>query len=118
MSGRILLHPRWSLRVYAGLTADFRIILTAEDLNEQDMEEANRHTESTISYFWGQGRWIFPVSGIGVDFTAAAPYLIGLDARVWFPLYRLWSDETLPSIEGWRFGISIRVTKSIRAKST
>jgi hypothetical protein len=30
---------------------------------------------------------------------------VGLDGRVWFPLYRLWTAEDLSPMEGWRFGV-------------
>jgi len=27
-----------------------------------------------------------------------------------FTLYRLWTDENIPAIDGWRFGVGLRIT--------
>jgi hypothetical protein len=104
--------PLIDVRAYGGLSADLRIVLVAEDLNEgvDPMDEIQRETDAVRDYFWSKGRWLFPVLGGGIDFNLNPKLKLGLDLRIWFPLYRLWTAEDLPAIEGWRFGVGARIT--------
>ena len=97
-----------TLRAFAGLTADLRIVMVAFDLGPDD-GDASKQTDSVRDYFWSQGRWLFPVLGVGADFLIDRNFRLGIDLRVWAPLYRLWSGEDLPAIEGWRFGGGLRL---------
>jgi hypothetical protein len=96
------------LRVYGGPAADLRICLVADGLEGEDEKDASEQTSEISAYFWGQGRWFIPVIGTGMDFNVTEKLRMGLDLRVWFPVYRLWTGESLPSIEGWRFGAGLR----------
>jgi hypothetical protein len=98
------------LRAYGGPTADLRLCLIADGLEGEDQKDASAQTGDISSYFWGQGRWFLPVLGLGLDFKLFEHIDLGLDTRVWFPVYRLWTDEDLPPIEGWRFGIGFKIT--------
>jgi len=99
-----------TVRVYGGPSADLRIVLIAEDLQSADMKEASKQTASVRNYFWSRGRWFMPVIGAGVDFAINSRFVLGVDLRIWVPIYRLWTGENLPPIEGWRFGPGIRFT--------
>jgi hypothetical protein len=104
-----------SLRLYGGPNMDFRIITLAADLHPDDFSglpetDAQIQTNAVRDYFWGQGRWFLPVLGLGIDYGINEKFLVGLDFRTWFPLYKLWSGEELPSVEGWRFGLGLRIT--------
>jgi hypothetical protein len=99
-----------NVRVSGGFAADLRLCLIAADLNDFEMDQASKQTEAVTGYFWGQGRWFLPVLGSGLDFTLNEKFLLGLDLRVWFPVYRIWTDENAPFIEGWRFGAGFRLT--------
>jgi hypothetical protein len=104
-----------TLRAYGGPSADLRIIALAPDLHPDDFSgkpesDAQIQTDAVREYFWSQGRWFLPVAGVGADFPINEKFLLGLDFRTWFPLYRLWSGEDLPPIEGWRFGVGVRIT--------
>jgi hypothetical protein len=104
-----------TLRAYGGPAADFRIIALALDLHPDDFSglpetDAQIQTDAVREYFWSQGRWFLPVAGMGIDYEINEKFLIGLDFRTWFPLYKLWSGENLPPIEGWRFGLGVRAT--------
>jgi hypothetical protein len=102
--------------VYGGPAADLRIVTLAIGLNHPadftgDIEtDAQLQTDAIRRYFWSQGRWFFPVLGAGMDFPINEKFLLGFDLRVWFPLYRLWTDKHLPAIDGWRFGAGFRIT--------
>ncbi|MDR0623594.1 MAG: hypothetical protein LBG10_04115 [Treponema sp.] len=103
------------LRAYGGPGMDMRIITLALDLHPDDFSglpetDAQIQTDAVREYFWGQGRWFLPVAGVGIDYGVNEKFLIGLDFRTWFPLYRTWSGEDLPPIEGWRFGVGLRIT--------
>ncbi len=98
------------LRVYGGPAFDLRLCLTAGGLEGEDLEDAAAETGQIAEYFWGSGRWILPVLGAGIDYPATEKYLLGLDARIWIPLYRTWSGETLPAVEGWRLAAGLRVS--------
>ncbi len=100
----------WTIRAYAGPGFDFRISLTAGGLEGADKEDAASQTRDISSYFWGKGRWLYPVAGVGMDFAATSNLLLGFDFRTWFPMYKLWSGEDLPAIEGWKFGLDFTVT--------
>ena len=99
-----------TIRVYGGPAADLRIVIVAEDLNSYDMEDAQRQTDAVRNYFWSSGRWFMPVMGAGMDFTLNPRVKLGIDMRVWAPVYRLWTGEDLPAIEGWRFGPGVRLS--------
>ncbi|MDR2029662.1 MAG: hypothetical protein LBP93_09025 [Treponema sp.] len=98
------------LRVYGGLSADMRICLIAGGLEGQEKEQVAEEVKDITAYFWGKGRWLFPVLGFGMDFGITEKLLLGFDTRVWFPMYRLWTNEDLPAIEGWRFGVGFNFT--------
>jgi hypothetical protein len=102
-------------RANIGPAFDFRIVTLAFGLNHPDDfkgddRDARIQTDKIRSYFWGQGRWIFFTAGGGMDFSINEKFLLGFDTRVWMPAYRLWTDEDLPKIDGWRFGIGFRIT--------
>jgi len=97
-------------RFYAGPAVDLRIITIAANLRSDDKAEASKQTDSIRNYFWSKGRWLMPVFGIGTDFTLNDRFKLGADVRMWMPMYRLWSGENLPAIEGWRFGAGFRLT--------
>jgi hypothetical protein len=104
-----------SIRAYGGPAMDLRVVTLAADLHPDDFTDnpetdAKTQTDSVREYFWGDGRWFMPVLGGGADFSLNERFLLGIDMRVWFPIYRLWTGEDLPGIEGWRFGIGLRVT--------
>jgi hypothetical protein len=97
-------------RVYGGPAADLRLCLLADGLEGDDAEDAARETRDISAYFWDRGRWLLPVLGAGLDFDINEKMRLGLDLRVWFPLYRLWTGEDLPAPEGWRYGLGLRMT--------
>ena len=99
-----------TVRVYGGPAADLRIIFIAAGLNDSDKADAKKQTDSVRRYFWSQGRWFMPVIGTGLDFSVSQRFRLGIDLRVWVPIYRLWTGEKLPGIEGWRFGPGIRLS--------
>lgn len=99
-------------RVYAGPAADLRAVIMAAGLNEglDDLAAIRKDVDSVRNYFWSKGRWFMPVAGAGLDFAVNETFKLGLDFRVWMPIYRLWTGEDLPAIEGWRFGMGFRLT--------
>jgi len=105
-----------AVRVYGGPAADFRLVVLAFGLNHPadftgNIEtDAQLQTEAILEYFWNEARWFLPVMGAGMDFPINEKFLLGFDLRVWFPLYRLWTDENIPAIDGWRFGVGFRIT--------
>ena len=104
--------PLIRARFFAGPAADLRIVFLASGLNEgvDPMDEIRKETDDVKSYFWSKGRWFMPVIGSGVDFTLNSFIKLGIDFRVWIPMWKGWSGETLPAIEGWRFGVGARLT--------
>jgi hypothetical protein len=110
LQGKTGIGPILFVRYFLGLNFDLRIILIAEDLNENDLEKASNHTQLTSEYFWSKGRWFFPFAGAGIDFKTSPGLSFGLDGRVWFPVYKSQTNEDLPGLDGWRFGVGFRVT--------
>jgi hypothetical protein len=96
------------VRVYGGPAADLRLCLVADGLEGADAEDAAVETRDIAAYFWGQGRWFMPVAGAGMDFALTEKLRVGFDIRAWAPVYRLWSAEDLPAVEGWRFAAGVR----------
>jgi hypothetical protein len=115
-----LLKNDMNVRAYGGPAADLRAISLAADLHPDDFgggeRDAQVQTDAIRDYFWGEGRWFMPVAGFGMDFPVNEKFLLGFDFRTWFPLYRLWTNEDSPAIEGWRFGLGIRISPR-KAKS-
>jgi hypothetical protein len=105
-----------AFRVYAGPAADLRIVTLAAGLNHPadftgDIDtDPQLQTDAIREYFWSNARWFMPVAGIGMDFPINERFLLGFDLRAWFPVYKFWTDENLPAIDGWRFGAGIRIT--------
>ena len=102
-----------TLRAFGGPAADLRLVLVASNLSNEtssSMDDIRERTNKVRNYFWSSGRWFMPVAGTGVDFTLNSRFKLGIDFRVWIPMYRLWSGEDLPAAEGWRFGPGIRFT--------
>jgi hypothetical protein len=109
------LGEQFVFRGYGGPAMDLRIITLAADLHPDDLSglpetDAQIQTDAVREYFWGRGRWFLPVLGTGFDYRINEKFLIGLDFRTWFPLYKVWSGEELPPLEGWRFGLGLRFT--------
>jgi hypothetical protein len=110
------------VRVYGGPAADFRMVVLAYGLNHSDDFTGNIETDAKLQtkaideYFWGEGRWLFPVIGAGMDFPLNEKFFLGFDIRIWFPVYRIWTDKDLPAADGWRFGFGIRITPRKTAK--
>jgi hypothetical protein len=98
------------IRVYGGPAADFRLVLPAFGLPPNELEDAQQQAAYITDYFWGDARWFLPVFGVGMDFPINEHFLIGFDLRAWFPVYKLWTNDNTPDIDGWRFGIGFRIT--------
>jgi len=105
-----------AFRVFAGPAADLRIVALAVGLNHPSdftgkiETDPQLQTDAIRDYFWSGARWFMPVAGIGMDFLINEKFLLGFDLRAWFPIYKAWTGEDLPEIEGWRFGAGIRIT--------
>ncbi len=100
----------WTIRAYTGPAIDMRLALIAGGLEGPDRKDASNQTKDISSYFWEKGRWLYPTAGIGMDFAMNDDLLLGFDLRAWFPIYKLWTDEDLPGINGWRFGAGFTIT--------
>ncbi|MEW6564704.1 MAG: hypothetical protein ACOZCE_13345 [Spirochaetota bacterium] len=98
------------LRFAAGLSIDARLCLIADGLEGPDLEDASQQTAQVANYFWSNGRWLFPMTGFGIDFVKVKNVWLGLDSRVWYPLYRAWSGDAAPAAEGWRYDVGIRIS--------
>jgi hypothetical protein len=97
-----------SINYSAGICYDFRFGVIADDLNTPDMAEAQSMTQKINAYV--KQRSLFPVVGVGVDFRVAEKILAGLDFRFWIPAWKIKHNAGEPPIEGWRFGIGMRIT--------
>jgi hypothetical protein len=98
------------LRAYAGPAADLRIVALAAGLNHSSDSDAKEQTNAIRDYFSKDARWLLPVVGVGMDFPINEKFLLGFDLRMWFPIYKAWTDKDLPEINGWRFGVGFRIT--------
>jgi hypothetical protein len=107
---RLPLNAHVAVRFFAGPAMDLRLCLVAPDLKGTDLSDAAAQTAEVTNYFWGSGRWLFPFVGLGADYRLSDKYTLGFDTRLWFPLYRLWSGENLPAVEGWRFAAGLRLS--------
>jgi len=110
---------KFTIRAYAGPAFDFRIVLKAYGIEDDEqhskdpsgaVKTVGRAREDISSYFWGNGRFFFLCAGGGMDFPVLNAIQLGFDLRAWFPVWRLWTGEDLPAIEGWRFGVGFRVS--------
>jgi len=101
-----------TFRGYGGLAAVLRLVLPAKHLKSSadTIDDIQDEVGKVRSYLWSNGRWLLPLIGVGLDYAPNSQLKIGFDTRLWFPLYKLWSNEKLPAAEGWRFGTGIRLT--------
>jgi hypothetical protein len=106
-------------RIFGGPAADIRVVTLAVGLNHQAdftgviETDAQLQTNAIRNYFWEQGRWFMPAAGIGADFPINENFLLGFDLRTWFPVYKIWTNDNTPAIDGWRFGANLRITPRI-----
>ncbi|MDR1363309.1 MAG: hypothetical protein LBJ35_04610 [Spirochaetaceae bacterium] len=96
------------IRLNAGISGDLRIVLLAEDLNEADLEDANKQKDDIAAFFSQYSQWLFPVAGLGMDFQITPHWAGGLDFRIWAPLDFSGTGE---QFLGWRFGVGFRMFK-------
>jgi hypothetical protein len=113
--GQFDLTRDFALRLYAGPALDLRLCLLSYNLENDEIDENNGKKLTSIvedisAYFWSEGRYFLPLSGLGFDYRILPAVMLGLDMRVWFPVYKLWTGEDLPPLEGWRFGGGIKVS--------
>ena len=113
--GRFDLTPSMALRVFGGPGVDLRACFLSYNLNQNDIDEnSGKRITSIVDdiavYFWDSGRWFLPTAGIGFDYRILPKLMLGIDGRVWFPLYRAWSGEDLAPLEGWRFSLGFKIT--------
>ncbi|MDR1507400.1 MAG: hypothetical protein LBI67_09905 [Treponema sp.] len=103
-----------TVRGYGGLAFDLRICLLASGLDAGESHDlysgktVGDASAGIFSYFWGGGRWLFPFIGGGMDFAVLDGMTLGFDVRVWLPVWRVWTGENLPFLEGFRFGLGFR----------
>ena len=116
LTGRFALTDSFVLRVFTGPAADLRLCFLSYGLRPDEITADGRNLSTVVEdvavYFWRQGRWFLPVAGFGFEYRILPKIMLGLESRVWIPLYRWWSGEDLAPIEGWRmaagFTISLR----------
>jgi hypothetical protein len=105
-----------TVRGYGGLAFDFRICLLASGLDPGESHDLSSGktvgdaAKDVFSYSWSGGRWLFPFIGGGMDFAFLENMTLGFDIRAWLPVWRVWTGEDLPFIEGFRFGVGFRAT--------
>jgi len=101
-----------AVRAFGGPAFDLRVVVLADVVHKLHPDDvtAEDQADAVREYFWGKGRWFMPVLGGGFDFAINEKILLGLDTRVWFPIWRTWTGEDLPGIEGWRFGFGLRIS--------
>jgi hypothetical protein len=97
-------------RAFAGPAFDLRLVTEAFGLHPLDTEDAEQQTAAIKDYFWGEGRFFFFTVGGGIDFPISQKFLLGIDLRAWMPVYRLWADDQIPAIDGWRFAAGLRIS--------
>jgi hypothetical protein len=98
-------------RVYAGFSFDIRIVMTALDLNYDDLHGEHNAEEQTAlikEYMWAENRWIYPVLGVGLDIRVGEKWDAGIDFRVWYPYFQKQTSELIPEKNDWRFGAGIK----------
>jgi hypothetical protein len=109
LMARFSITKKISIRAFGGPAADLRIVARADSQHPDDYT-MGPETEAVRNYFSSKGRWFYPVVGTGADYAVNDGFLVGLDLRLWFPIYRVWNKEKLPASEGWRIGVGLRFT--------
>jgi hypothetical protein len=110
---RYTLPKSFILRAKLGLSADFRLILLADGLNEgvDPIDEIKKRNEKVSAYFWTDTRWLFAHFNIGFDWKAWDDYAVGLDFNMQIPFNPPQANTGDSSSIGWRFGIAARLTR-------
>jgi hypothetical protein len=110
---RWALSPSWVLRANLGLSADFRLILLADGLNEgvDPIDDIKKRNEKLSNYFWAGARWIFAHIIIGFDWKPWENYAVGLDFTMQMPFNPPTVNSGDSASIGWRFGIGARFTR-------
>jgi hypothetical protein len=104
------------IRAYGGPVIDMRLVTLGIGLNHPsnftgELEtDARMQTNAIRKYFWSEGRMFLFNAGGGMNFPLNNKFLLGFDLRVWMPLYRLWTDDHIPAIDGWRFALGLRIS--------
>ena len=104
------------IRAYGGPAIDIRIVVLAAGLNHPgdfsgDIKtDAKLQTDAIRKYLWSDLHWFIPTAGFGMDFPITEKFLLGFDIRAWFPVYKLFAENKTSALDGWRFGVGLRVT--------
>lgn len=112
--GRLRVKKSFSLRLGLGLSADLRLVLLAEGLNDTDpIDTINKEKEKVNDYFWQGGNFLFANISLGFDFKVLENYNAGINVKAWVPFAapeRYGNDSALL---GWRFGVMISFSRLI-----
>jgi len=92
---------------FAGPSVDARLCLVADGLEGSDYDDAASQTADISGYFWSEGRWVQFLMGGGFDFPFTSKTMLGVEFRLWYPAYHLWTGEDLPATENLKLALGL-----------
>ncbi|MDR2509921.1 MAG: hypothetical protein LBC77_04675 [Spirochaetaceae bacterium] len=104
-----------AFRLNAGLSADFRLTLLAEDLNEgiDPIEEITANKNNIEKYFWEDFHWLFCEFSAGFDIKLWKKFSLELAGRAFLPFNPPAARDGDDKMLGWRFGVGIRIIRKL-----
>lgn len=82
-------------------------ILSGEELNAGDQVKA------VNGYFWGSGRWFYPMLQAGVRYKLETGWGAGLTIRAGIPVFNAWSQPKVPFTDSFMLLASLTITPPI-----
>ena len=119
---RFDLPAKMTLRMSLGLSADMRLVLLAEDINEDlegpaGMQDLRDRTDKIGRYLWGDMRWLFFETQAGVSMRLWESFSFDIAGRVFMPASAPPREPADPATLGWRFGVLLRVSYTLKART-
>jgi hypothetical protein len=101
------LSPKFALDFGAGICFDLRFAFNDWPDRESETSQAN-------TYFWSEGRFIDPSTLIRGEYVLTDKIAVGLEGRVLWPIYNLWTGEGFGFFDHAKYLIDLTVRYRLR----
>jgi len=85
----------------------------ADAINPGETLNAGDQVKAVNEYFWGSGRWLYPMLQAGVRYKLETGWGAGLTVRAGIPIFNAWSQPKVPFADSFMLLASLTITPPI-----